>query len=164
MPILNAHSLEFISRSAEQTRRLGMRLGAILACNDLVCLSGDLGSGKTTFVQGIAKGWGSLDPVSSPTFVLVNQYGRPDGLSLHHMDAYRLENACEAEDLDLDRMLENGSLVVEWAERIQEALPKEGLWVKMAWVTDEQRSFIFDPTGTRYQRIINIFRQKAFGG
>jgi tRNA threonylcarbamoyladenosine biosynthesis protein TsaE len=69
MPILNANTLEFVSRSPEQTRRLGMRLGALMQAGDVICLSGDLGSGKTTLVQGIARGWGSLDPVSSPTFV-----------------------------------------------------------------------------------------------
>ncbi len=69
MPILDPQSTEFISRSPEQTRRVGMRLGAYLKQGDLVCLAGDLGSGKTTFVQGIASGWGSLDAVTSPTFV-----------------------------------------------------------------------------------------------
>ena len=82
----------------------------------MVCLSGDLGSGKTTMVQGLAQGWGTLDPVSSPTFVLVNAYRRPDEQTLFHLDAYRLKNALEAEDLDLDLMLDSGALVLEWAE------------------------------------------------
>jgi len=77
MPILDPNSMEFISRSAEQTRRVGMRLGTLLQTGDVICLIGDLGSGKTTFVQGLASGWGSLDPVSSPTFVLVNVYRHP---------------------------------------------------------------------------------------
>jgi tRNA threonylcarbamoyladenosine biosynthesis protein TsaE len=101
MPILDPHSLEFISRSAEQTRRVGMRLGALVDGGDVVCLVGDLGSGKTTFVQGLAAGWGSLDPVTSPTFVLVNLYRRPEGARLYHLDAYRLSGASEAADLDL---------------------------------------------------------------
>ena len=68
MPVLDHNSLEFISRSAEQTRRVGMRFGGVLQTGDVVCLAGDLGSGKTTLVQGIAAGWGSLDAVSSPSF------------------------------------------------------------------------------------------------
>jgi tRNA threonylcarbamoyladenosine biosynthesis protein TsaE len=73
MPILDSHSLEIISRSAEQTRRVGMRLGALLKPGDLVGLVGDLGSGKTTLVQGIAAGWGTFDQVSSPSMSTVIQ-------------------------------------------------------------------------------------------
>ena len=69
--------MEIISRSAEQTRRVGMRLGTLLKPGDVVHLIGELGSGKTTFVQGVSAGWGSLDPATSPTFVLVNVYRRP---------------------------------------------------------------------------------------
>ena len=72
MPILPAYSIDFVSRSPEQTRRLGMRMGTLLKSGDLLCLEGDLGSGKTTFVQGLAHGWGSVDAVTSPTFVIVN--------------------------------------------------------------------------------------------
>lgn len=117
MPILAQNSVEVISRSTEQTRRIGMRLGGLLHLGDLVCLVGDLGSGKTTLVQGIAAGWGSLDQATSPTFVLVNVYRRPGFQRLYHMDAYRMNGASEAEDLDITAMLESGPLVVEWAER-----------------------------------------------
>ena len=129
MPVLDRQSLEFISRRAEQTRRVGMRLGALLQPGDLICLVGDLGAGKTTLVQGISSGWGSLDAANSPTFVLVNVYRRPDGDRLFHLDAYRLSGAAEAEDLDLDALLESGPLVIEWADRIRGRLPKERLWV-----------------------------------
>jgi tRNA threonylcarbamoyladenosine biosynthesis protein TsaE len=164
MPILDSRTLEFFSRSSEQTRRLGMRLGSLLQVGDLVCLSGDLGAGKTTLVQGMAQGWGSLDPVSSPTFVLVNVYRRPDGKSLRHLDAYRLQNAAEAEDLDLTLMLETGALVVEWAERISAALPADNITVKMRWMADEQRGMIFNPHGERYERLLVSFRKHVFGG
>ena len=101
MPILDAHAFEFFSRSPEQTRRVGMRLGALLRPGDLVCLQGDLGAGKTTLVQGMAGGWGALDAASSPTFVLVNAYRRADDSAFHHFDAYRVESLGEAEELDL---------------------------------------------------------------
>ena len=78
-----------------------MRLGGLLRPGDILCLVGDLGSGKTTLVQGIVSGWGSLDPVSSPTFVLVNVYRHLENKRLYHLDAYRLSGAAEAEDLDL---------------------------------------------------------------
>ncbi len=164
MPILDARTLEFVSRSPEQTRRLGARLGALLQPGDLVCLSGDLGSGKTTLVQGIAQGWGSLDTVSSPTCVLVNEYRRPDGRCLYHLDAYRLANWLEAEDLDLDRMLETGSLVIEWPERIQEVLLPDRLWIGLRWVADEQRGMTFSCHGERYEDLLVEFRKRVFGG
>ena len=164
MPILDSRTLEFFSRGPEQTRRLGLRLGSLLQVGDLVCLSGDLGTGKTTLVQGMAQGWGSLDPVSSPTFVLVNMYRRPDGVPLRHLDAYRLHKAVEAEDLDLILMLETGALVVEWAERISAALPADSLWIKMRWMADEHRGMIFNPHGERYERLLVNFRRFVFGG
>jgi tRNA threonylcarbamoyladenosine biosynthesis protein TsaE len=163
MPILNAHTLEVFSRSPEQTRRVGMRLGALLQHGDLVCLSGDLGAGKTTLVQGLTRGWGSPDAVSSPTFILVNAYRRPDGQVLHHMDAYRMASAIEAEDLDIDLMLAKGPLVVEWPERIAPALPKDRLWVNLRWMTDEQRGMDFNAHGDRFQTLLAGLR-RVFGG
>lgn len=164
MPILDPRTLEFFSRSPEQTRRLGARLGALLQPGDLICLSGDLGAGKTTLVQGITQGWGSLDAVSSPTFVLVNEYRRPDGRCLYHLDAYRLANWLEAEDLDVDRMFETGAMVIEWPERIQEILPADRLWVNLRWIADEQRAMTFLSKGERYNALVAEFRKRVFGG
>jgi tRNA threonylcarbamoyladenosine biosynthesis protein TsaE len=155
MPILDKNTFEFISRSPEQTRRIGIRLGNILEPQDVVCLSGDLGAGKTTLTQGIAVGWGSIDPATSPTFVIAKNYRRPDGAEMVHLDAYRLENALEAEDLDIDGMLQTGPFIVEWPERILEALPEEYLWINMTWLGDEQRGLIITPKGKRHSYILN---------
>lgn len=164
MPILDSHSLEIISRSTEQTRRVGMRLGALLKPGDLVALVGDLGSGKTTLVQGIAVGWGSLDPVSSPTFVIVNVYRHIDGLRLFHLDAYRLNGSAEALDLDLDAMLDQGPMIVEWAERVQSVLPDQGLWVQLNYIDDAQRDLIFSGRGQYYEDMLSRFRKLIYGG
>lgn len=164
MPILTSNNLDFISRSPEQTRRLGLRLGSLVQPGDIIRLSGDLGSGKTTFVQGFAQGWGSLDAVSSPTFVLVNQYRRLDGGLLHHLDAYRIESIEEAIDLDLDALILSGVLVVEWAERIAAALSADCLDIRFSWVGDEQRNLVFTPLGDRYSMLLTRFRQLTFGG
>lgn len=164
MPILSPHSFEFISRSADQTRRVGMRLGALLQPSDMIGLVGELGSGKTTFVQGIASGWGSLDPVSSPTFVLVNVYRHPDGQCLFHLDAYRLNNIGEAIDLDIDSMVGQGPLVVEWAEKIKPALADEGLWVHMKYIDEEQRDMIFSARGKRFEEMLTQLRKQIYGG
>ena len=124
MPILPPHAFEVFSHSPEQTRRVGIRLGSLLQVGDIVCLEGDLGSGKTTLVQGIAQGWGSPSKVTSPTYVIVNEYPRPDGTTLFPCDAYRLqpENPLDSAILDLDRAFKVGALVVEWAERLKDTL------------------------------------------
>jgi tRNA threonylcarbamoyladenosine biosynthesis protein TsaE len=164
MPILDSRTFEFFSRGPEQTRRLGIRLGALIRPGDLICLSGDLGAGKTTLVQGMVQGFGSLDAVSSPTFVIVNQYRRPDGVVLSHLDAYRLQNAYEGEDLDLYLMLERGALVVEWPERIDAALPVDRLWVKLRYMAEEQRGMQFTTHGKRYEALLSAFRRQVLGG
>lgn len=164
MPILDPHAIEIFSRSPSQTRRVGIRLGAMLQKGDLVCLNGDLGSGKTTLVKGIAQGWGSSDDVTSPTFVLVNVYRKLNGPNLYHLDAYRLHSAAEAYDLDLDRMLETGALVVEWPEHIERALAEPRLWVNLSWVDLEQRHLIFKPEGKRFEDLMLEFRKQIYGG
>jgi tRNA threonylcarbamoyladenosine biosynthesis protein TsaE len=164
MPILDRHSIEFISRGMEYTRRVGMRLGVLLRRGDIVCLEGDLGSGKTTFVQGVVAGWGSADAVSSPTFVLVNQYRRPDGTQLFHLDAYRLEGGMDTEELDIDSMLESGGLIIEWADRIRKVIPAEHLWVNLRYTDVNQRDLIFSARGVRYEAMLTTFRQRLYGG
>lgn len=163
MPILDEHCLEFFSRSPEQTRRIGARLGKALHTGDLICLQGELGAGKTTLVQGVAQGWDSVDLVSSPTFILVNEYRRAGGRELFHMDAYRLESAAEAAELDLDSMLAEGALIVEWPERIETILPHHELRIEMETVAEEQRQMRFKARGIRYDHILAELRQTLFG-
>lgn len=163
MPILAPNTLEFFSRSPEQTRRVGMRLGGLLQTGDMICLQGELGAGKTTLVQGMAQGWGSLDAVTSPTFVLVNVYRRPDAAQLFHLDAYRLESAAEAEELDINALLAQGPLVVEWPERIEPALPGERLWVKLEYLAEEHREMQFNTCGERYESLLAALRQAVYG-
>jgi tRNA threonylcarbamoyladenosine biosynthesis protein TsaE len=164
MPILDAHTLDFFSRSPEQTRRIGMRLGSSLRPGDVICLQGDLGAGKTTFVQGLAQGWGTLDSVSSPTFIIVNLYRRADGAQLFHMDAYRLDSTSEAEELDLESMLTQGPLLIEWPERIQGLIPPERIWLEMEYLADEHRQMRFKSRGKRYDTLLAELRHTLFGG
>lgn len=164
MPILDQNTLDFISRSPEQTRRIGVRLGKMLKTGDIICLQGELGAGKTTFVQGVVQGWGSLDAVSSPTFIIVNVYRRADQSELYHLDTYRLENSAEAAMLDLDEMIAAGPLLIEWAERIKEILPEERLWITFEHLDEEQRQLRFKAKGKRYQNFLTLLEKSAFGG
>ncbi|MBE7433483.1 MAG: tRNA (adenosine(37)-N6)-threonylcarbamoyltransferase complex ATPase subunit type 1 TsaE [Anaerolineales bacterium] len=164
MPILDAHMLEFFSRSPEQTRRIGIRLGGLLEPGDVICLQGDLGAGKTTFAQGLAQGWGSLDAVSSPTFILVNQYRRADGGKLFHLDAYRLDSVPEAEELDLDSMLNEGALIIEWPERLGNLIPNDHLRIQLEHISEEHRRLGFRAHGKHYDELLDEIRQSVVGG
>jgi len=164
MPILDSHTMDFFSRSPDQTRRIGARLGGALQTGDVICLQGDLGAGKTTFAQGIAQGWGSLDSVSSPTFILVNVYRRADEDRLFHLDAYRLDSTPEAEELDLDSMLADGALIIEWPERMDGLIPDERLWIKLEHIDDEEREMKFNARGKRYDQLLDVIRRAIGGG
>jgi tRNA threonylcarbamoyladenosine biosynthesis protein TsaE len=163
MAVIEKGSFEVISRSPTQTRRIGMRLGELLQPGDVVGMEGNLGSGKTTLAQGIASGWGSYDSVTSPTFVLVNVYRRMDQNQLFHLDAYRLESPGEAIDLDIDAMVAQGPLLVEWADRIESALPEDLLWIRMKLISDEQRDFILHARGKRHKNLLDELREDIYG-
>ena len=156
--------MDVFSRSPEQTRRIGMWLGGALQAGDVICLQGDLGAGKTTFVQGIAHGWGSLDSVSSPTFIIVNVYRRGDEARLFHMDAYRLDSTPEAEELDFDSMLSQGPLLIEWPERMNGLIPPEHLWISLEPVAQEEREMRFRASGSRYEEVLDVVRRAADRG
>ena len=116
------------TKSAEDTRELGAALSAVARPGDVVLLAGDLGAGKTTLVQGFARGLGVDEPVVSPTFILVRTYqGR---LSLVHADAYRMDDLDEVTDLDLPELLDDGGVaLVEWGDVIAPVLPADFLQV-----------------------------------
>jgi tRNA threonylcarbamoyladenosine biosynthesis protein TsaE len=166
MAILTPNVLEFTSTSAEQTERLGLRLGQLLQAGDLLCLTGDLGAGKTTLARGIGRGWGTAMRVTSPTFTLINQYPRvQDKLVLFHLDCYRLTSAAEAETLGLEDVFDrHHAVMIEWWERINAVLPSERLTIDMDYVNTMRRSLRFTAVGPRHQALLQAFRQDAFGG
>ena len=118
------------TKSAEDTRELGMVLAGVAQPGDLLLLSGDLGAGKTTLAQGFARGLGVDEPVISPTFVLARIYaGR---LPLIHADAYRMDSLNEVADLDLAEQLDDGGVaLVEWGDVIAPVLPADYLDVRI---------------------------------
>jgi len=147
---------------AHQTREVGARLGRLLAAGDVLALAGDLGAGKTTFVQGLAAGLGVTAPVTSPTFVLVNSYRLPGGARLQHADCYRLKDApLEMWDIGLTDLFAGEDIVViEWADRIPGLLPNEHLDVLFEYAggvapgDDGTRRLTFTATGRRYRDIL----------
>jgi tRNA threonylcarbamoyladenosine biosynthesis protein TsaE len=145
--------LEIVTAAAEETFALGEALGRRLEAGDVVTLSGDLGAGKTAIAQGIAAGLGVTEPVSSPTFALVHEYR--GCMRVWHLDVYRLRGPEELADLSWDDLLlDRGVLLVEWPERIQEALPPERLDLALEYVDDTRRKITFQPRGERMERVV----------
>jgi len=144
-----------VSKSVEDTQRLGELLGACLSAGDVVGLIGELGSGKTTFIQGLAKGLG-IDPglVKSPTFVLIREY--PGGVSLIHVDGYRLDDATSVNWLDVDWVFSPKKItVLEWADRCNEALPEDYLELRFEHRTTHQRRIRAIAHGARSKEFIS---------
>jgi tRNA threonylcarbamoyladenosine biosynthesis protein TsaE len=132
-----------ISLSPEETQAVGARLGARLRAGDVVACIGELGAGKTCFLQGLARGLGVETDVTSPTFVLVNQYrGR---LPVYHVDAYRTESLTELVDLGLQEMLQgDGVTVIEWADKLLPLLPPSTVTVTITGLGDQPREIVID--------------------
>lgn len=168
-PIFEESAFDFISHSVEQTQRLGAKLGVLLQAGDVICLSGELGAGKTQMTVGIAAGWGAREPVNSPTFVMVHPHTRrADQARLYHIDCYRMRGVEDLHTFGWDDMLdEGGTLVIEWPERIEAALPADRLWITLSHLDDEgaerRRYLYFKAAGERHKALLDAFRRRAFG-
>jgi tRNA threonylcarbamoyladenosine biosynthesis protein TsaE len=142
------HSIRVMVPTDAAMRELGERLAGLLRAGDLLILSGPLGAGKTTLVQGIGAGLGVRGPVTSPTFVIARVHPGPV-VPLIHADAYRLGSVLEVDDLDLDT--ENSVTVVEWGEGLAEGLATDRLEISIAPDPDsEQRTVRISGHGDRW--------------
>lgn len=135
----------------EETIALGKKLGELLQPNMLITLSGDLGAGKTTFTKGIGQGLGITKIINSPTFTILKQYhGR---LNLSHFDAYRLEG--QDDDLGFEEIFDSDDVcVIEWANFIEDILPKEYLEIVIRKLDEDAREFAFKAIGLRYEQLL----------
>ncbi len=129
-----------MSDSTAQTRQIGEQLGRLLQAGDLICLQGDLGSGKTCLTQGIGRGLGITASITSPTFVLISEYHVPGNkVLLYHIDLYRLETTRELEALGLDEIFDREAVVlVEWGERFPEVLPENRMEIRVRATEDDE--------------------------
>ena len=145
-----------LTYAPEDTAEFGRKLGELLISGDLICLSGELGAGKTCFAQGVARGLGVEGQVRSPSFTLIHEYyGR---LPFYHLDLYRLNDPSELEDLGYEEYFYgDGVALVEWADRARELLPEERLDVyidRLAGEDEDGRKLELVPRGERYQRLV----------
>lgn len=147
--------LRIVSKSFEDTTKLGMLLARYLTTGDIICLTGDLGSGKTAFTQGIGLGLDITDYITSPTFTIINEYytGR---ISLYHFDVYRLGSSDELLELGCDEyFFGDGVTVIEWADIVSDILPEEKLWITIsAGQGEEERIISFEAYGNGYESVL----------
>ena len=156
--------LTLVSSSAQATRTIGACLGRLAAAGDVICLEGELGSGKTTLIKGMGeKGMGIEVPVVSPSFVLVREYpGRGSRPTLHHIDLYRIDSVQEALLFGLeDYLYGEGISAIEWAEKAKEILPKDRLWIQLQYWDEGARKLVFRATGERYGTLLEGLRQEC---
>lgn len=150
-----------ITQSPAETRQLAARLGQYLKPGDVVALTGELGSGKTEFVRGLAQGLGVPPevPVASPSFVLAHEY--PGRLPLVHLDLYRLETVTPEFLPELEEYLYGDRVAaVEWAERLGDFLPPECLQVHLAITGDTEREVTFTGRGPRGEKLLEELARK----
>jgi len=141
------------TNSPEETLRLGSRLAENLNEGDIVALVGDLGSGKTVFVKGIAMGLGIEDPlyVNSPSFVILKEYF--GAKNLYHFDVYRLDLKGFCETLDYEKYFYGkGITVIEWADKIETLLPEEHIKIKISYGLEDERIFQFFAKGEKHRK------------
>ena len=135
--------MRYLTHAPEETEKLGERLASVLVPGDIIAYYGDLGAGKTAFTRGLAKGLGILDPVTSPTYTIVNEYlqGR---MPLFHFDMYRLESADDLFDIGWEDYLERGGVcAVEWSENVEEAM-MDAIRICISRIDDQTRQITIE--------------------
>ena len=166
MPILDANTFEFISRSADQTRRIGSRLGEILKRADVIGLTGDLGAGKTAFARALLAALGHRGRVKSPTFTLLEPYNFPR-FDLYHFDFYRFSSSDEWREAGFDEYFTGAAVtLVEWPEMGGPGLPAPDLRIRLEFDPDAEgvRHARLEARGPRGLACLRAARAAGFSG
>ncbi|MCL4386934.1 MAG: tRNA (adenosine(37)-N6)-threonylcarbamoyltransferase complex ATPase subunit type 1 TsaE [Patescibacteria group bacterium] len=149
--------MNFITKSSEETIRLGLKIGENLEPGMVVALEGDLGGGKTTFAKGLAIGLGIKDNILSPSFTLEKVYHCNRKIkNFYHFDFYRIDNPLDQVGFELEEALadKEGIVVIEWAEKIERELPVEKLIVRFRFISESEREIEFQGSGDKYNKLI----------
>ncbi|MGI6782504.1 MAG: tRNA (adenosine(37)-N6)-threonylcarbamoyltransferase complex ATPase subunit type 1 TsaE [Acholeplasmataceae bacterium] len=142
---------QVLTNSAQETIKLGSKIGENIKSPVVILLDGNLAAGKTTFTQGLAKGLGLPQIVNSPSYTIMKHYPG-NKFDLYHLDLYRLDNI--GEDFDLEEYLDDGVVVIEWPFRVKELLPKEYLLIEINKTGENNREFKFTPRGIKYEEVL----------
>ncbi|MEA2015231.1 MAG: tRNA (adenosine(37)-N6)-threonylcarbamoyltransferase complex ATPase subunit type 1 TsaE [Actinomycetota bacterium] len=161
--------IKVISNSPFFTKDLGRTFSKVVSEGDIILFSGELGGGKTTFITGIAGGFGLMGKISSPSFTIINEYLIDSWRKLVHVDLYRLENIGEVEGIGLDDYLYDGTSIicVEWGDRIKGYIKREFMEVDFSYVMngkdeENKRKIIFKSSGKLWDGKLKEF-EKIFG-
>ncbi len=137
-----------------ETMEIAQNLESEKFPNMIICLDGELGSGKTVFTKGFAQALGIEEIITSPTYTIIKEY--PNGeLPLYHMDVYRLDGNSEGIGIE-EYFTKGGVVIIEWAETIKDILPKERLDIKFKIVDEEKRVLVFTPHGKKYEELLEV--------
>lgn len=156
--------LQTTTNSPEETKQLGETLGRQIQTGTIIALFGDLGSGKTTLVQGLARGLSVPDSyyITSPTYTLINEY--PGRHPLFHVDLYRIDNPVDFEEIGLYEILyNNGVVAIEWADRLNEDLPVEHLNIQLEIASDESRKICLTAYGLDAVNLLKSLEKSKIG-
>ena len=142
------------TRNEMETMEIAQNLESEKFPNMVICLDGELGSGKTVFTKGFAQALGIEEIITSPTYTIIKEY--PNGeLPLYHMDVYRLDGNSEGLGIE-EYFTKGGVVIIEWAETIKDLLPKERLDIKFKIVDEEKRVLVFTPHGKKYEELLEV--------
>lgn len=142
---------KYTSRSVEDTLTIAQNIESEKFPNMIICLEGELGSGKTVFTKGFACALGIKDTITSPTFNIIKEYLNGE-MPLYHMDVYRLEETDEDIGIN-DYFNKNGITIIEWADIINDILPSERLVIKFKVIDEDTRVLVFIPYGEKYEEL-----------
>ena len=143
----------YTSKNLDDTLLIAENIESEKFPNMVICLEGELGSGKTVFTKGFAKAMGIEDTITSPTFTLIKEYLNGE-LPLYHMDVYRLEET--GDDIGItDYFNKGGVTIIEWADIIEDKLPEERLVIKFKVINEDSRVLVFEPHGEKYIELCN---------
>jgi len=146
-------NLTIITKSPEETNNLGEKISKIIKPGDLLAFYGELGVGKTCFIQGISQGLKVKDYVTSPSFTIINEY--QGNVPIYHFDLFRLNNAEEILEFGYEEYFNGeGLIVIEWAEKIEQFLPKEHLKIDIKFKDRYKRTISFIPQGDRFNNLL----------
>lgn len=149
------NNIDFISNNENDTMQFAKKFAKKLKKGDVVILSGDLGSGKTKFVEGFLSAYNLQDEISSPTFNIVNEY-QNDNITIFHFDVYRLEDSSEFYEIGGDEFFETGICLIEWGEIIKDAIPSEHITINFEGneLLENQRILHISCIGKKYIDIL----------
>ena len=146
----------YFSNSAKDTQYLAKKIAEIMKRGSVIAFEGDLGSGKTTFIQGMCQNWDIKEYVNSPTFTLINEYNAGEDLKIYHLDCYRIEDSSELEELGYEEFFYSDDIVfIEWSENVKDLFPDDLIVIKLKYIGEDKREIVIKGD-SEFENKINV--------